>query len=68
VEMWEQGNYDLIIMDVQMPIMTGIEAAKAIRHKEQECGGHITILALTAHAYQDDVNSCLAAGMAGEIS
>ena len=63
MELWEQGSYDLIVMDIQMPVMNGIEAAQVIREREQVRGGHIPILALTAHAFQDDVNACQAAGM-----
>ena len=63
VEMWERGPYDLIIMDVQMPIMDGIAATRAIRTKEQERGGHTPILAMTAHAYIADKSWCLDAGM-----
>jgi CheY-like chemotaxis protein len=63
VELWEREAYDLIIMDVQMPVMTGIEATEIIRKKESAQGGHIPILGLTAHAYRNDVNHCLAAGM-----
>ena len=63
VDKWEKGAYDLIIMDVQMPVMDGIAAARAIREKEREQGGHIPILAMTAHAYDDDEAWCLASGM-----
>jgi CheY-like chemotaxis protein len=50
-------------MDVQMPVMDGIEVTRAIRERELEQGGHIPILALTAHAYKADKEWCLAAGM-----
>ena len=63
VELWEREGYDVIVMDVQMPVMNGIEATEIIRKKELARGGHIPILGLTAHAYRDDVNHCLAAGM-----
>ena len=63
VEKWEQGSYDLIIMDVQMPVMDGIAATQAIREKEQERGGRTPILAMTAHASRDDEARCLASGM-----
>jgi PAS domain S-box-containing protein len=63
VELWEREAYDLIVMDVQMPVMNGIEATEIIRKKESARGGHIPILGLTAHAYRNDVNHCLAAGM-----
>jgi PAS domain S-box-containing protein len=68
VEMWENGNYDLILMDVQMPRMTGFEATAAIREKENTRGGHIPIVAMTAHAFKEDEKRCLDAGMDAYIS
>ena len=63
VEMWAKGQYDLIIMDVQMPHMDGITATVHIREKEKSTGGHIPIMAITAHAFPEDEKRCLAAGM-----
>jgi CheY-like chemotaxis protein len=63
VEMWEQGGYDLVVMDGQMPVMDGFAATAAIRERERERGGHIPILAMTAHALKSDKERCLAAGM-----
>jgi PAS domain S-box-containing protein len=63
VEMWEKGKYDLILMDVQMPLMNGFEATLAIREIERERGGHTPIVAMTAHAFKEDEERCLAAGM-----
>jgi PAS domain S-box-containing protein len=68
LEKWEQGSFDLIIMDVQMPVLDGIAAAEAIREKEKERGGHIPILAMTAHAYGDDEAWCLSSGMDAYLS
>ncbi|GFE62850.1 PAS domain-containing protein [Geobacter sp. AOG2] len=68
VEMWEGGEYDLILMDVQMPYMNGFEATGAIRGKERSRGGHIPIIAMTAHALKEDEERCLAAGMDAYIS
>lgn len=68
VEMWEKGGYDLVLMDVQMPRLTGFDATRVIREKEQERGGRIPIVALTAHAFEEDVERCLAAGMDAYIS
>jgi signal transduction histidine kinase len=63
VEMWERGHYDLIIMDVQMPVMDGVVATETIRERERTRGGHVPILAMTAHAYGTDIERCLHAGM-----
>ncbi len=61
VEKWRQGRFDLILMDCQMPNMDGYSATKAIR--EQEQGGHIPVIALTANAFEDNRQRCLDAGM-----
>jgi CheY-like chemotaxis protein len=68
VEKWEQGNYDLVLMDVQMPHMDGLAATAAIREKERAIGSHTLIVAMTAHAYSEDEMRCLAAGMDAYIS
>ena len=57
------GEYDAILMDVQMPRMNGIEATKAIRHSGNELGRTIPIIAMTANAFSEDVQRCLEAGM-----
>jgi len=62
-EAWQKNQFDLILMDVQMPEMDGFEATKAIREAEKETGGHTPIVAMTAHAMQGDRERCLAAGM-----
>ncbi|HTE17475.1 MAG TPA: PAS domain S-box protein, partial [Armatimonadota bacterium] len=61
----ERERFDLVLMDVQMPGMSGIETAAAIRQREAERGGHVPIVALTAYAMQGDRERCLAAGMDG---
>jgi signal transduction histidine kinase/CheY-like chemotaxis protein len=64
----QQGDYDLIFMDIQMPDMDGYTATAAIRENERRSGGHIPIVAMTAHAMQGDAEKCIAAGMDGYVS
>ena len=59
----ENGHFDLILMDVQMPEMDGLEATHAVRAREKKTGGHIPIVAMTAYAMEGDRERCLAAGM-----
>ncbi|MCJ8346431.1 ATP-binding protein, partial [bacterium] len=63
VNKFKEGNYDLVLMDVQMPIMGGLEATTAIRDYEKQRGGHVAILSMTAHAMKGDKDKCLEAGM-----
>ena len=65
VEKFKTGNYDLILMDVQMPEMNGFEAAKKIREIEQSTGKEkrIPIIAMTASLLKSEIENCLAAGM-----
>ena len=68
VEMRQNGIYDLILMDVQMPLLNGFEATSSIREKERTNGGHIPIIAMTAHALKEDEERCLGAGMDAYVS
>jgi len=57
------GEFDVVLMDVQMPEMSGLAATAAIRAHELTTGAHVQIIAMTAHAMQGDRNRCLVAGM-----
>jgi len=63
VELWENGSYDMILMDLQMPRLDGISATRMIREKERERGGHTPIVAMTANTFEEDRERCVAAGM-----
>jgi signal transduction histidine kinase/CheY-like chemotaxis protein len=68
VEKFGQATFDLVLMDVQMPGMDGLGATAAIRAREKMTGGHVPIIAMTAHALKGDEQSCLAAGMDAYVS
>ncbi|MCE9544013.1 MAG: response regulator [Planctomycetia bacterium] len=65
---FQDERFDAILMDVQMPLMGGLEATATIREHERKSGGHIPIIAVTAHATQQDRAMCLDAGMDAYIS
>ena len=62
------GDYDAILMDVQMPVMNGLEATRAIRLSPNPLGGTIPIIAMTANAFTEDIRRCLEAGMDAHVS
>ncbi|MEE9610080.1 MAG: response regulator, partial [Desulfatiglandales bacterium] len=64
----DDHSFDLILMDIQMPEMDGLEAAAAIRLKEKKTGEHIPIIAMTANAMKGDKEQCLSMGMDGYVS
>ncbi len=68
VEACKNDKYDLILMDVEMPIMDGFDATKAVRQHETETGQHVPIVAMTAHAMDEFRDKCLAVGMDSYIS
>jgi signal transduction histidine kinase/CheY-like chemotaxis protein len=68
VEAFQTGGFELVLMDIQMPGMDGFEATAAIREREKLTGGHIPIVAMTAHALVGDQERCLGSGMDGYVS
>ena len=60
--------YDVILMDIRMPVMDGLEAAKAIRSLARADAGTVPIIAMTADAFAEDVQKCFDAGMNGHVA
>jgi len=69
VQAWKDSGWDVIRMDMQMPVMDGLTGARAIRHAEADMGRARTpIIALTANAMSHQIQQCLAAGMDGHVA
>ena len=62
------GDFDLVLMDIQMPVMDGLTATKLIRRNEERTGKHLPVFAMTAHAYQEAENMCRESGMDGYLT
>ena len=68
LERIEAENFDIVLMDVQMPEIDGFEATATVRKMEEATGAHLPIVAMTAHAMQGDNQRCMAAGMDGYLA
>jgi PAS domain S-box-containing protein len=67
-ELFKTNSFDMVLMDIQMPVMGGVEATQKIRDSERQSGGHIPIIAMTAHAMAGDAEKYLSSGMDGYVS
>ena len=68
ITQWQANAPDVILIDIQMPELDGLEATAAIRRMEAGSGGHVPIIAMTAHAMVGDKEMCLESGMDGYVS
>ncbi len=68
IELFRPNSFDLVLMDIQMPVMGGVEATRKIREAERKTGGRIPIIAMTAHAMAGDAEKYLSVGMDGYVS
>jgi len=64
----DKDVFDVVLMDLQMPVMSGLDATALVRDRERASGGHVPIIAMTAHAMAGDRERCLASGMDGYLS
>jgi CheY-like chemotaxis protein len=68
LQLLSEQNFDLVAMDMQMPIMDGLEATEKIRASEKKSGRHMPIVAMTANAFEEDRQRCQRAGMDGYVT
>jgi two-component system sensor histidine kinase/response regulator len=68
VEALDHSSFDLMLLDIQMPELDGFQVIEALRRREQTAGGHLPVVALTAHAMKEDRERCLQAGMDDYLS
>lgn len=68
LQQWQKGGFDVVLMDIQMPVMDGMETTRIIRAHEMKNGGHLPIIALTAHALKETREHMLGAGFDGYVS
>ena len=66
--LWKNFTFDLILMDLMMPVMDGYEATEAIRTYDREDAADIPIVAITANAFVEDAKKCIDAGMNGHLA
>ncbi len=68
LQQWQKGDFDMVLMDIQMPVMDGMEATQVIREHEKTNGNHAPIIALTAHALEETREQLLLSGFDGYVS
>jgi len=68
LQQWQKGGFDVVLMDIQMPVMDGMETTRVIREHERKNGGHLPIIALTAHALKETREHMLGSGFDGYVA